>query len=158
MDKFNWFKGQFENGISSNEQIDIYNRYCGLNGIDNRMYPMSAINEFFKNCTPLEILSKVADSEFNVADAYFLLIRGSVSSFNDPYLSMRGYLYGIYKCKEAWTDKIDEDGYFNSIYEEFYYEKPQDMDDHEYYKLIQNAFKQFEFESDIVEYLKNNMK
>lgn len=158
MDKFDWFKDKFQHSLFDNEQIGIYNRYCDLNGIEEHMYPMSDINEFFKNCTPSEILSSVEDCKFNVANKYFLSVRGRVTSFNYPCLSMSGYLYDIYKCKEAWEELIDEAGYFNEIYQEFYNEKPQDMDNDEYHKLIQNAVEQYEFESDIVEYLKKNME
>ena len=57
MDKFDWFKNEF-NVLSASEQIDIYNRYCDINGRDGQIFPMSDINEFFVGCTPLDILVK----------------------------------------------------------------------------------------------------
>ena len=159
MDKFDWFKDKFQLSLSEEEQVGVFNRYCNLNGLDEeRIHPMSDINEFFKNCTPLEILSNVADCEFNVADEYFSIVRGSVESFNDPYLSMSDYLYDIYKCKEAWEELIDENGYLEEIYEEYIELKPRDMSLDEYFKLVEEAYKQFEFESDIEEYLNKYMK
>lgn len=158
MDKINWFIDKFQLSLSDDEQVDIFNRYCDLNGIEEHIQPMCDINEFFKNCTPLEILSNVADCQFNVADAYFSIVRGSVESFNDPYLSMSDYLYDIYKCKEAWEDLIDERGYLEEIYEEYFDLKPRDMSLDEYSKLVEEAYKQFEFESDIEEYLNKFMK
>ena len=158
MDKINWFIDKFQLSLSDDEQVDIFNRYCDLNGIEEHIQPMCDINEFFKNCTPLEILSNVADCQFNVADAYFSIVRGSVESFNDPYLSMSDYLYDIYKCKEAWEDLIDERGYLKEIFEEYFDLKPRDMSLDEYSKLVEEAYKQFEFESDIEEYLNKFMK
>ena len=158
MDKINWFIDKFQLSLSDDEQVDIFNRYCDLNGIEEHIHPMCDINEFFKNCTPLEILSNVADCQFNVADAYFSIVRGSVESFNDPYLSMSDYLYDIYKCKEAWEDLIDERGYLKEIFEEYFDLKPRDMSLDEYSKLVEEAYKQFEFESDIEEYLNKFMK
>ena len=149
MDKINWFIDKFQLSLSDDEQVDIFNRYCDLNGIEEHIQPMCDINEFFKNCTPLEILSNVADCQFNVADAYFSIVRGSVESFNDPYLSMSDYLYDIYKCKEAWEDLIDERGYLKEIFEEYFDLKPRDMSLDEYSKLVEEAYNQFEFESDI---------
>ena len=158
MDKYDWFKEKFENNLSDDEQVDVFNRYCDINGIDEHIYPMSDINEFFKNCTPLEILRNVSDCRFNVNDSYFSLVKGNVESFCDPYWSVSDYVYDIYKDKECWEDEIDEADYFNTVYQEFYNEKPQDMDDDEYYNLIQNAVEQYEFESDIAAYLKKNME
>lgn len=158
MDKFDWFTDTFQLSLSDDEQVDIFNRYCDINNVDEHIYHMSNINEFFKNYTPLEILSSVADCEFNVSDAYFSIVRGSVESFNDPYLSMSDYLYGIYKCKEAWEDLIDESGYLEEIYEEYFDLKPRDMSLDEYSKLVEEAYKRFEFESDIEEYLNKYMK
>ena len=119
MDKINWFIDKFQLSLSDDEQVDIFNRYCDLNGIEEHIHPMCDINEFFKNCTPLEILSSVADCEFNVSDEYFSIVRGSVESFNDPYLSISDYLNDIYTCKEAWEDLIDERGYLEEIFEEY---------------------------------------
>ena len=158
MDKFDWFKDKFELTLSEDEQVEVFNRYCDINDIEEIIHPMSDINEFFKNCTPLEILSSVADCQFNVADKYFSIVRGSVESFSDPYLSIRDYLADIYKCKEAWDELIDESGYLDEIYEEYIELKPEDMSLDEYSKLVEEAYKQFEFESDIEEYLNKYMK
>lgn len=158
MDKFDWFKDKFELTLSEDEQVEVFNRYCDINDIEEIIHPMSDINELFKNCTPLEILSNVADCQFNVADKYFSIVRGSVESFSDPYLSIRDYLADIYKCKEAWDELIDESGYLDEIYEEYIELKPEDMSLDEYSKLVEEAYKQFEFESDIEEYLNKYMK
>lgn len=158
MDKINWFIDKFQLSLSDEEQIDIFNRYCDLNGIEEHIHPMDDINEFFKNSTPLEILSSVTDCEFNVSDAYFSIVRGNVQSFNDPYLSISDYLNDIYTCKEAWEGVIDERGYLEEIFEEYFDLKPRDMSLDEYIKLVEEAYKQFEFESDIEEYLNKYMK
>ena len=71
---------------------------------------------------------------------------------------MHDYLYDIYQCKESWEKEIDEGGFFDEIYEEFYNEMPSDLDDDEYYSLIEKAVKEYEFESDIANYLKQNLK
>ena len=160
MDKFDWFKTQFEK-LSDGEQIDMFNRFCGINKIDSHIYPMSYINMVFAGFTPLEIIKKVAKYKINVDDKYFTLTMGCFVSFNDPYSFLSYFLYDIYdiyKCKEAWEKDIDDGGYFDEMYEEFYNEKPSDMDDDEYYDLIEKAVSQYELESDIIEYLKQNMK
>lgn len=148
MDKFEWFKDEFIN-LSASEQIDIYNKYCDINGLGSQIYPMSDINEFFVGCTPLDILTKAADCEFDATAKYFALDMEGFTSFNDVLGYLDDYLSDIYECKEAWE---------KDIYEEFYNEKPTDMDDDEYYSLIEKAVKQYEFESDIVDYLKQNME
>lgn len=158
MDKFDWFKDKFQLSLSDDEQVDIFNRYCDINNVDEHIYHMSDINEFFKNCTPLEILSSVADCEFNVANEYFAIVRGSIESFSDPYLIIRDYLVDIYKCKEAWEDLIYEREYLEEIYEEYIELKPSDMSLDEYTTLVEEAYKRFEFESDIEEYLNKYMK
>lgn len=157
MDKFDWFKNEF-NILSASEQIDIYNRYCDINCWDGQIFPMSDINEFFVGCTPLEILSNVSLAYFEVKDDYFAFTSNGLESFNDVELYLDDYLADIYKCKEAWEKDIDEGGFFDEIYEEFYNEMPSELDDDEYYSLIEKAVKQYEFESDIANYLKQNLK
>lgn len=105
MDKINWFMDKFQLSLSDDEQINIFNRYCDINGIDEHIYPIS------------------------------------------------DHLCDIYKCKEAWKDLIDERGYLDEIFEEYFDLKPRDMSLDEYSKLVEEAYKQFEFESDIEEYL-----
>ena len=160
MDKFDWFKNEFEK-LSFGEQVDIYNRYCGINKINSHIYPMSYINMVYADLTPLEIIKKAAKYKINADDKYFTLTMGCFVSFNDPYSFLTYYLYDIYdiyKCKEAWEKDIDESGYFDEIYEEFYTEKPQDMGDDEYYDLIDKVVKKYELESQIVAYLGQNME
>lgn len=157
MDKYDWFKNRVEN-LSTDKMIDVYNKYCDINKIDSHIYPMGDINEAFAGCTPLEILSNIPLAFFDIKDDYFAFTSNGLESFNVVELYLDDYLSDIYKCKEAWEKDIDEDGYFNEIYEEFYNEKPHDMDDDEYYGLIENAVKQYEFESDIIAYLKQNME
>ena len=157
MDKFDWFKNEF-NILSADKQIDIYNKYCDINGLDSQIFPMSDINEFFVGCTPLDILTKVVKCDFDATDDYFALSMDGFTSFNDVELYLLDDLHDIYDCKESWENDIDEGGFFDEIYEEFYNEKPNDMDDDEYYSLIEKAVKEYEFESDIVDYLKQNME
>ena len=157
MDKFDWFKNAFAN-LSASEQIDIYNKYCDINGLGGQIYPMSDINEFFAGCTPLDILTKAANCDFDANAEYFALDMDGFTSFNHVLTYLDDYLPDIYDCKESWENDIDEGGFFDEMYEEFYNEKPNDMDDDEYYDLIEKAIKQYEFESDIVDYLKQNME
>lgn len=158
MDKFDWFKNEFELNLSSAEQADIYNHYCGINHVGGYIYPMSDINDYFNDCTPLEILTRISPCYFDANDNYFASTTNGLESFNNVELYVDDYLADIYKCKEAWEKDIDEGGYFDAIYEEFYSEKPQDMDDDEYYDLIDKAVKQYELESQIVAYLGQNME
>ena len=157
MDKFDWFKNEF-NVLSASEQIDIYNRYCDINGRDGQIFPMSDINEFFVGCTPLDILVKASNCDFDATDDYFALDMNGFTSFNDVELYLSDDLHDIYSCKQSWEKDIDEGGFFDEIYEEFYNEMPSDLDDDEYYSLIEKAVKEYEFESDIANYLKQNLK
>ena len=157
MDKFDWFKNEF-NVLSADKQIDIYNHYCDINGRDGQIFPMSDINGFFAGCTPLDILVKASNCDFDATDDYFALDMNGFTSFNDVELYLHDYLYDIYQCKESWEKEIDEGGFFDEIYEEFYNEMPSDLDDDEYYSLIEKAVKEYEFESDIANYLKQNLK
>ena len=156
MDKFDWFKYEFEN-LSESEQVDVYNKYCDINKTEGTIYCMEDLDELFTGVAPTKLFA-MAEEGFNINDDYFIEKSLGLESFNDVWSFLDDYLYDIYKCKEAWEKDIDEAGYFNEIYEEFYNEKPQDMDDDEYCDLIEKAIKQYELESDIVNYLKQNME
>lgn len=158
MDKFEWFKSEFENGISSDEQINIFNRYCDINNLDGQVYPMRCIDEFFEGCTPLDILIKAAACDFDPNDVYFALTTDGFTSFSNVWSYISDYLYDIYKCKEAWEKDIDESGYFDEIYEEYLDLKPKDMDEDDYYEIVNEAVKEYEFESDIEDYIKKYLE
>ena len=157
MDKFDWFKTQFEE-LSSDKQVDVYNKYCDINKLDSHIYPMSDINEVFAGCTPFEILSNVSLAYFDVKDDYFAATSNGLESFNDVELFLDDYLSDIYKCNEAWEKDIDEGGYLDEIYEEYLDFKPKDMDLDFYYEIVEKAVKQYELESNIEDYLNEYMK
>lgn len=120
MDKFDWFRSEFEK-LSYYEQVDMFNRYCGINKINSHIYPMSYINVVYAGFTPLEIIKKAAKYKINANDRFFTLINGCFVSFNEPCAFLSNYLYDIYdiyKCKECWEKEIDDSDYFDNMHEE----------------------------------------
>ena len=55
MDKLEWFKEQYENTLSEFEQIEIFNRFCDENGLEEKIYSMGEFNEVFSSYTPYDI-------------------------------------------------------------------------------------------------------
>lgn len=157
MDKFDWFKSEFENGLTSDQQVDIFNRYCDINGYKEHIYPMGDIDEVLDGYLPSEILTLASGGGFDANDEYFAQTNDGLTSFNVVPFFVLDYMYGIYKCREAWEKVIDEGCYFDKIYEEHLDLRPKDMDLDDYYELIEEAVKQYEFESDIEYYLKKHI-
>lgn len=38
MDRFDWFKEKFENTLSEEEQVEIFNNYCDENGLEEDIF------------------------------------------------------------------------------------------------------------------------
>lgn len=156
MNKFDWFKNKFQLSLSDDEQVDIFNRYCDIN-VDEHIYHMSDINEFFKNCTPLEILSSVADCEFNVANEYFAIVKGSIESFSGPYLIIKDYLGDIFNRMHIWETNINLDDYIQDMYDAHFDLKPEDMDSDKFYDIVEDAVDSYDIENDIVDWIKKSV-
>lgn len=87
MDKFNWFKEEFEDMLSEDEQVEIFNRFCDENGLEEKIYSMGEFNEVFSGYTPYDIFHMIwfnsDDVDWN--DKYFVITVYGFKTFSDPY-------------------------------------------------------------------------
>lgn len=158
MDKFDWFKGQFEN-LSKNEQVEIFNKFCEVAGLEDEIYPMYMFDEIFSNYKPLDIfhLTLLNKNEVNWGDEYFVVTIYGFKSFNEPYDFIQDYLGDIFDRMHIWEIKIDIDDYIQDMYDEHFDLKPEDMDDDKFYDIVEDAVFSSDFESDIVECIKKDV-
>ena len=155
MDKFDWFKGQFEN-LSKNEQVEIFNKFCEENRYEDDIYPMCEFDEIFSDKKPSEVFNMVQtnmdDVDYN--DEYFVVTIYGFQTFNDPYEIIQDYLGGIFDRMHIWEIKIDIDDYIGDMYDGHFDLKPEDMDDDKFYDIVEDAVYTNDFESDIVNDIK----
>ena len=155
MDKFDWFKGQFE-GLSNNEQVEIFNKFCEENRYEDEIYPMCEFDEIFSDKKPSEVFNMVQtnmdDVDYN--DEYFVVTIYGFKTFNNPYEFIQDYLGDIFDRMHIWEIKIDIDDYIGDMYDGHFDLKSEDMDEDEFYDIVENAVYTNDFESDIVEDIK----
>ncbi len=148
MDKFDWFKDKFENTLSEEEQVQIFNDFCDENGFEEKIYSMCEFDDIFADKKPSEVFNMVQsnmdDVDFN--DEYFVITVYGFRTFSDPHEFIEDYLGDI--CDKMHNDYIEEmyDGHFDL--------KPEDMDDDEFYDIVENAVYSNDHESDIIEDIK----
>ena len=159
MDKFDWFKNEFENNISKEEQIEIFNKFCEVAGLEDEIYPMYMFDEIFSNYKPLDIfhLTLLNKNEVNWGDEYFVVTIYGFKSFNEPYDFIQDYLGDIFNRMDVWETRIDIDDYINDMYDNYFNLKPEDMDDDKFYDIVEDAVLSSDFESDIVNDIKKNV-
>lgn len=155
MDKFDWFKGQFE-GLSNVEQIEIFNKFCEENRYEDEIYPMYMFDEIFSNYKPLDIfhLTWLNKNEVNWGDEYFVVTIYGFKTFNEPYDFIQDYLGDIFDRMHIWEIKIDIDDYIGDMYDGHFDLKPEDMDEDEFYDIVEDTVYTNDFESDIVNDIK----
>ena len=158
MDKFDWFKNEFEN-LSNDEQVEIFNKFCQECRYDDEIYQMCEFDEIFANKKPSEVFDMVQTNMDDVDhnDEYFVVTIYGFKTFNNPYEFIQDYLGDIFTCMDVWETKIDLDDYTNDIYEKHFNLKPEDMDDDEFYGIVENAAFISDLESDIVECIKKDV-
>ena len=151
MDKFDWFKGQFEN-LSKNEQVEIFNKFCEENRYEDDIYPMCEFDEIFSGKTPFEVFNMVQtnmdDVDYN--DEYFVVTSYGFQTFNDPYEIIQHYLGDIFDRMHIWETKISIDDYIGDMYDGHFNMKPEDMDDDTFYDIVEDAVYSNDSERDIV--------
>ena len=155
MDKFDWFKNEFEN-LSNDEQVEIFNKFCEVAGLEDEIYPMYMFDEIFSNYKPLDIfhLTWLNKNEVNWGDEYFVVTIYGFKTFNNPYDFIQDYLGDIFNHSEVWETRIDIDDYIGDMYDEHFDLKPADMDDDKFYDIVEDAVFSSDFESDIVNDIK----
>ena len=155
MDKFDWFKGQFEN-LSKNEQVEIFNKFCEENRYEDDIYPMCEFDEIFSDKKPSEVFNMVQtnmdDVDYN--DEYFVVTIYCFKTFSNPYEFIQDYLSDIFDRMHIWEIKIDIDDYIGDMYDGHFDLKPADMDDDKFYDIVEDAVYTNDFESDIVNDIK----
>lgn len=155
MDKFDWFKGQFE-GLSNDEQVEIFNKFCEENGYEDDIYSMCEFDEIFSDKKPSEVFNMVQtnmdDVDYN--DEYFVVTIYGFKTFNNPYEFIQDYLGDIFDRMHIWEIKIDIDDYIGDMYDKHFDLKPEDMDEDEFYDIVENAVYTNDFESDIINDIK----
>ena len=155
MDKFDWFKNEFEN-LSNDEQVEIFNKYCRENRFEDEIYQMCEFDEIFANKKPSEVFDMVQtnmdDVDWN--DEYFVVTIYGFKTFNNPYEFIQDYIGDIFNHSEVWETRIDIDDYIGDMYDTYFGLKPEDMDDDEFYDIVEDAVFSSDFESDIVNDIK----
>ena len=155
MDKFDWFKNEFEN-LSNYEQVEIFNKFCEENGYEDDIYPMCEFDEIFSDKKPSEVFNMVQTNMDDVDrnDEYFVVTIYGFKTFNNPYEFIQDYIGDIFNHMGVWETRIDIDDYINDMYDNQFELKPEDMDDDEFYDIVEDAVFSSDFESDIINDIK----
>lgn len=156
MDKFDWFMDMFENNLDKDDQIEIFNQYCREYGCEDEIYQMSEFDEIFSGKKPSEVFQMVYSNrdEVNWNDEYFVVTIYGFQTFSDPYEFIHDYLGDIFNHMHLWEAKISIDDYIEDIYNGHFDLKPDDMDDDEFYDIVEDAVYSNDSESEIVDNIK----
>ncbi len=156
MDKFDWFKEKFQNVLSEDEQVEIFNDFADENGFEEKIFPMEEFNEVFSGYKPYDIFHMIwfnnDDADWN--DKYFVTTSDGFKTFSNPYEFIEDYLGDIYNKMHLWEQFINIDEYIEDMYDGHYDLKPEDMDSDEFYDIVENAAYSNDHESDIIEDIK----
>ena len=155
MDKFDWFKNEFEN-LSDDEQIEIFNRYCEENSYEDEIYPMDMFDEIFEAKKPSEVFQMVQanSGDVNYTNKFFIVTIYGFQTFNDPYEIIQYYISSLLDCEHLWERYINIDDYIEDMYDGHFDMKPEDMDDDTFYDIVEDAVYSNDREKDIVECIK----
>ena len=152
MDKFDWFKNEFFNNLSNDEQVEIFNKFCEENGYEDEIYPMCEFDEIFEGKKPSEVFqmtqTNMDDVDYN--DNYFVVTIYGFKTFNDPYDFIQDYIGDIFDHMDIWETRISLDDYISDIYDAHIDLKPEDMDDDDFYEIVEDAVYSNDREKDIV--------
>ena len=101
------------NGLSTNEQIEIWNSYCEENRYDDdTIYDMEILDDYFYNCKPSEILQYAERNDFRTYESYFKFDGTDLESTNDA---------------SDWIEMWDLAGYMIDNEESFGIDEIQDL-------------------------------
>ena len=123
MDTRDWLKEQLDK-LSEEEYAELWNKYCEANEYEEEMlHPMEEFNEFFKNCTPLELVEIGNNSGFGTVDDNWFRAKGiygwEVETDDDPrYLTEEDDLLDwVEENASDFTDILDDTEYRKTIKE-----------------------------------------
>lgn len=156
MEKFEWFKSEFEN-LSASEQVEIFNKYCERNKYyEDEIYPMDMFDEIFSDKKPSEIfqMTWLNRGETDCNNDYFVVTIYGFKTFNDPYDYIQDYMMGLFRDTNAWETRISIDDYISDMYDAHIDLKPEDMDDDDFYDIVEDAVDTYDLEKDIIEHIK----
>lgn len=163
MDKFEWFTNEFAN-LSTDEQVEVFNKYCELSKCYNdEIYPLDDFNEMFSSYKPLEIARLTCNNShrINFSDKYFVVTWNGFKTFDNPRYYIETYLSDVFEYEDAWNTYIKLDEFVNYIYNRLLYLKPNDMEDDDFYTIVDKAASKYntesEFENAIKETLSKNV-
>lgn len=113
---FAQFVNEFNN-LPTDNQVEIFNKFCEDNKLFEQFYPMEMLNEFLPCYSALVVLQSLAEG-FDYHKPYIQLDGyGNYASFNmlevREYIIENGYITQIFENENLWSDKID-----STIYEE----------------------------------------
>ena len=101
MDKFDWFKNEFEYNLTKEEKVNLFN------------------------------------------DFYDYVNKSSNRTYSEDMLAK------IFEYDNIWSKYIDEDKYVDTLFENLYDLRPDDMDSFIFYEIILNAEQHLDCEKDI---------
>lgn len=111
---FKDFENEFNN-LSTNEQIEIFNKFSDKHNLQENFYEMSSLDDLLAGNSPLEVLGSLAEGfdhnkQFIQLDGY-----GKYQSHNTLdvrlYIQESGYMSEIFEEENIWYDKIDSTEY-----------------------------------------------
>ena len=105
-DIIQYFKDNEETFYSCIEELDAYNGYLG----DDRYYEMYMLNEFYSNCSPLEVLERAyygRDADSWTTDARGDRTYGEFNP-NRDYFRYNGYGNLVSTDYPDYSDHLDE--------------------------------------------------
>ena len=105
MDKFDWFKNEFEYSLTKEEKVSLFNDFYDYVRVYDRSNPKAYSPDFM--------------------------------------------LDEIFQYDNIWSKYIDEDKYIDTLFEDLYDLKPDDMDSAIFYEIILNAEQHLDCEKDI---------
>lgn len=104
MRKFDLFVNKFE-ALSTEVQINVYNKYCKFNLNGGTIYRMDELDEMFTGVAPTKLFEMTSEG-FSINDRYFIITSFGLESFNDIKEVIEDFEYQIYKCHPAWKEYI----------------------------------------------------
>ena len=159
MDKFEWFQNEFAN-LSTDKQVEVFNKYCELsNCYEDEIYPLDEFNKMFSNYKPLEVarMACANSHRINFSDDYFVVTWNGFKTFDNPYYYIEQYLSYVFDCEDAWDTYIELDDFVDYTYHRFLYLKPNEMDDDDFYTIVNKAASKCNTEDDFENAIKETL-
>ena len=120
---------------------------------------MCEFDEIFSNKKPSEIFQMVQsnDGVVNDSDDYFVVTINGFQTSSDPYEFIQDYLSDIFNHMHIWKTNINLDDYIQDMYDAHFDLKPEDMDEDDFYDIVEDAVDSYDLENDIVDWIKKSV-